>query len=135
MTTEADLRARIAELEARMQAAEAERDAMSRRLDLELDAYAKDADVAVARARAEAAEAALAEAARVLLPFAAAAQRFDEAAEHFKADRPADDSKPRTDFTLGQLRAARAFIDEHGVTFTDDGKAVCVRIGEWDGKP
>lgn len=104
MTTEADLRARIAELEA------------SRRLDLELDAYAKDADVAVARARAEAAEAALAEAVGVIRDLLSAEEDFEMSAEALEAARCAS-------------KAARTFVAKH-VKLTDDGKAVCVRIGE-----
>lgn len=131
MTTEADLRARIAELEARLAGALRWQKRHKSKRDIARTTAKRCHDgMEYWKGRAEAAEAALAEAVEAMRPFAAAAQRFDEAAEHFKADRPADDSKPRTDFTLGQLRAARAFIDEHGVTFTDDGKAVCVRIGD-----
>jgi hypothetical protein len=63
--------------------------------------------LALWKARAEAAEASLAEALKALEPFAEMSKRFDDAATSF-GTLPSDDlHKPLTEFTHAQLRAAR----------------------------
>lgn len=54
------------------------------------------------------------EAADVVRPFAEQSRRFDEAAVRFNHPLSADDSRPKTDFKHGELRAARSFLDKWG---------------------
>ena len=56
----------------------------------------------------------LAEAMEVVRPFAAAAKRFDTAASDFGSSPSDDLHKPRTEFTMGDLRAARRLIEGNG---------------------
>ena len=63
---------------------------------------AKDAEIAALKK----------EAADVVRPFAEQSRRFDEAAVRFNHPLSADDSRPKTDFKHGELRAARSFLDK-----------------------
>lgn len=79
------------------------------------DRRAMEAELAQASAKLVEQAAYIKELEAALLPFAEESKRFDDACENFNHPRMPDKHQPRTHFTHGQLRAARAAIENKNV--------------------